>query len=250
MSYNPYSLEGKTVLVTGASSGIGQATAIECSRLGATVVITGRNQERLEETFRRLEDSTCGHRMIIADITNSDDTARLVDEIGPLNGVVLCAGKGLTVPFTLCDRKRYDSIFNTNFFATVELLRLTMKKKKILDGSSIVFVASVGGVTKFSVGSSVYGASKAALTSTMKFCAKEFAPRKIRVNSVNPGMVNTPLINPSVLSEKQLAVYVENYPLKRFGEPIEIAHAIIYLLSDAAAWITGVPLIVDGGDSI
>ena len=192
MGCNPFSLEGKTLLITGASSGIGQATAIECSKLGAKVIITARNEERLKETLSKMEGE--GHQFFIAEQTNTEEVMNLVSELPQLNGVVLCAGKGMTLPFPFCTREKYDEIFNVNYFAPVELLRLLVKKKKLVQNSSVVFVSSIGGIKSFSLGNGVYGASKAAINSTMKFCARELAAKKIRVNSINPGMVNTKLI--------------------------------------------------------
>ncbi len=247
-NYNPFSLEGKTVLVTGASSGIGQATAIECSKLGARVVICARNPERLQETFTQLEGE--GHSQIIAELTSAEDVMKLAEQAPEIDGLVLCAGKGLTLPFAFCTRDKYDDIFNINFFSTVETLRLLVKKKRIAKGASVVIVSSIGGITGFSVGNAIYGASKAALTSTMKFCAKELAPKHIRVNTVNPGMTNTKLIQRGTLSEDQYKADMEKYPLKRYGEPEDIAHGIIYLLSDASSWVTGHSLVIDGGMSI
>ena len=248
MSYNPFTLEGKAVLVTGASSGIGRATAIECSKMGAQVVITGRNSERLQDTFNSLEGE--GHQQIVADLVSQDDIKGLVAQLKPLDGVVLCAGKGKTIPVQFATKEVFDDVFSVNFFSTVELLRMLYKKKLIKKEGSVVLVASVGGNYNFNVGNSVYGASKAALNSMMKFCAKEFAPRKIRVNSVCPGMVMTPLINPSTISAEQLDADRETYPLKRYGEPQEIAYAAIYLLSNASAWVTGHGLVIDGGLTI
>lgn len=248
MSYNPYSLKGKTVLVTGASSGIGQKTAIECSKLGAQLVITGRNVERLQETFSQLEGN--GHLQIKAELTSLDDIELLIAGIPILDGVVLCAGSGLTKPFQFCSRDYFDRIFNVNYFAPVELLRLLVKKKKLAKPSSVVFVSSIGGVRKFNPGNGVYGASKGALNSSMKYCAVELAAKKIRVNSVNPGMVHTKFINPNVFSEEQLRLDMEKYPLKRYGETIDIALGIIYLLSDASSWVTGHTLVIDGGLTI
>ena len=247
-NYNPFSLEGKTILVTGASSGIGQATAIECSKLGARVVICARNMERLQETFTQLEGE--GHIQIIAELTSSEDITKLAEQVPEINGLVLCAGKGLTLPFAFCSREKYDDIFDINFFSTVETLRLLVKKKKLMKGTSVVIVTSIGGVNIFSVGNAIYGASKAALTSTMKFCAKELAPKNIRVNSVNPGMTNTKLIHRGAVSEDQLKADMEKYPLKRYGEPEDIANGIVYLLSDASSWVTGHSLVIDGGISI
>ena len=139
MIYNPFSLEGKTILVTGASSGIGQETAIQCSKLGAKVIITARNEERLKDTLSQLEGE--GHQMILAELTSQESVERLVGEVGGLQGLVLCAGKGMTSPFPFSTRDKYDEIFNVNFFAPVELLRLLVKKKKLEKDSSVVFVS-------------------------------------------------------------------------------------------------------------
>ena len=248
MSYNPFSLEGKTILVTGASSGIGRATAIECSKMGANVIITGRNEARLQETFEALEGD--GHQQIIADLVSSEAINQLVSNIEAIDGVFLCAGRGKTVPVQFATREVFDEIFDINFFSTIELLRSLYKKKRIKKQGSVVIVASVGGNYNFNVGNSVYGASKAALNSMMKFCAKEFAVRKIRVNSICPGMVVTPMTKPSTIAAEQLEADKENYPLKRYGEPNEIAYAAVYLLSDAAAWVTGHDLVIDGGLTI
>ena len=247
-NYNPFSLEGKTILVTGASSGIGQATAIECSKMGAKLVITGRNAERLLQTLGQLEGD--GHRLVIAELTNGEDVKRLVDECPELNGLLLCAGKGMTLPLNFATREKFYSIFDVNFFAPMELVRMLLKKKKISKAASIVFVSSIGGNWSFSLGNGVYGASKAAINSAMKFWAKELAPKKIRVNSVNPGMVNTKLIQGGAISEEQHRKDMEKYPLGRYGEPVDIAYGIMYLLSDASSWVTGHSLVIDGGVTI
>lgn len=247
-SYNPFSLVGKTILVTGASSGIGQATAIECANMGAKLVVSGRNAERLRQTFDQLEGD--GHQQIIAELTSDEDIERLVDDCPELNGLVLCAGKGMLLPLQFCDEEKFHNVFKTNFFAPVEMLRRLTKKKKLAKGSSVVFVSSIGGVHIFSTGNAVYGASKAAINSVMRFFANELSPKKIRVNSVNPGRVNTKLIQTGTMSDEQVKADISKYPLKRYGEPIEIAHGIIYLLSDASSWVTGHSLVIDGGLTI
>lgn len=248
MTYNPFTLEGKTILVTGASSGIGQETAIQCSKMGARMIVTARNEERLKETLLKMEGD--GHEIVIAELIHQTDIEKLVDAIDNLNGVVLCAGKGMTSPFPFSTKEKFDAVFEINFFAPVELLRLLVKKKKLDKESSVVFVSSVGGNYSFNVGNGVYGASKAAFNSMMKFCAKELASKNIRVNSVNPGMVNTKLIQGGSISEEQHQMDMEKYPLKRYGEPEEIAYGIIYLLSDASSWVTGHSLVIDGGLTI
>lgn len=248
MIYNPFSLEGKTVLVTGASSGIGQETAIQCSKLGAKVIITARNEELLKGTLSQLEGDC--HKFFIADQASQKDVENLASSIEKLNGVVLCAGKAMKCPFLFSTRNKYYEIFNVNFFGPVELLRILVKKKKLERESSVVFVSSIGGIYSFTSGSGVYGASKAAINSTMKVCAKELAAKKIRVNTVNPGMVNTKLIQNDAITEEQHKFEIEKYPLKRYGEPEDIAFGIIYLLSDASSWVTGHSLIIDGGVTI
>ena len=249
--YDPYSLEGKTILVTGASSGIGRATAIEASKLGATVVITARDTARLQETFDQLEGhEEREHKQIIADITDESQLNTLLAEVPILQGLVLCAGKGLTLPIQFATREKFDDIFNVNFFAPVELLRILFKKKKLEKESSVVMLASLGGTQIFSGGNGIYGASKAALNTVMKFAAKEFASRKVRVNSICPGMVDTPLIHRGTISDEQLLEDQKRYPLGRYGKPKDIAYAAIYLLSDASSWITGQDFVLDGGVSI
>ncbi len=245
MLANPFSLEGRTVLVTGASSGIGRTTAIECSQMGANVIITGRDQTRLDEVFSELEGE--GHQAVIADLTQEEQLQGLLEQLPVVDGVVLCAGQGTVVPFKMADRKKQDPIFEINYFAPVELLRQLLKKKKLANGASVVFVSSIGGVDSITIGNSIYGASKAALNSAMRFCALELAPKKIRVNSVCPGMVNTKLIKGGAVSEEQHQADMQKYPLKRYGEPEDVANGIIYLLSNASSWVTGHSLVIDGG---
>ncbi len=245
---NPFSLEGKTVLVTGASSGIGRQTAIECSRMGAIVILTARNEERLQETFSIMEGK--GHTIVTADLLIAEQRETLINSVSSVDGVVLCSGKGLTLPMQFATRDKFDDIFNTNLFAPFELLRLLYKNKKIQKQGSVVVMASLGGTKIFSGSNGVYGASKAALNSAMMFCAKEFAARKIRVNCICPGMVDTPLIHRGTVTEEQLKENEKLYPLGRYGKPEDIAYASVYLLSDAASWITGQQLVLDGGISI
>jgi len=242
---NPFSLAGKRILVTGASSGIGRTTAIECSRMGATMVLTGRNEERLQETMSALEG--VGHSLVVADLTNAESLESLASKVGLLNGVVLCAGQGNVTPMKLATRKRLAPIFEVNYFAPCELIRLLLAKKCLNDNASLVFVASIGGIESITIGNGMYGASKAALNSAMKFYALELSPKKIRSNSVCPGMVNTNLIKGGAVSEEQHKADMQTYPLKRYGEPEDIAYGIIYLLSDASAWVTGHSLVIDGG---
>lgn len=247
MEYNPFTLKGKTILVTGASSGIGQATAVECAQMGAEVVITGRDTERLQATADLMGNLKA---QIAADLTNQEDVERLVASLSPLDGAVLCAGNSTTLPLQFGSREKFDEMFNVNFFAPVELLRLMYKKKVLQKGASVVLIASIGGTHSFMPGNGVYGASKAALNSLMKYAAREYASRKIRVNSICPGMVDTPLIHRGTITEEQLAEDAKRYPLGRYGKPDDIANGAVYLLSDASSWLTGHDLVIDGGFSI
>ena len=247
MEYNPFTLKGKTILVTGASSGIGQATAVECAQMGAEVVITGRDTKRLQATADLMGNLKA---QIAADLTNQEDVERLVAALPLLDGAVLCAGNSTTLPLQFGSREKFDEMFNVNFFAPVELLRLMYKKKVLQKGSSVVLIASIGGTHSFMPGNGVYGASKAALNSLMKYAAREYASRKIRVNSICPGMVDTPLIHRGTITEEQLAEDAKRYPLGRYGKPDDIANGAVYLLSDASSWLTGHDLVIDGGFSI
>ena len=248
MSFNPYSLDGKRILVTGASSGIGKATAIACSKMGANMVITGRNAERLQETFCELDGE--GHIQIIADLTNEDDVARLSDEVPPIDGFVNNAGIGSKIPINFIKLSDLQSILNVNTIAPIMLTKMLLKKKKLRKGSSMVVTSSISGVNSVDIGNTLYSVSKSAIDGFMKNAAKELAEKGIRVNSVNPGMVDTPINDYSNVSEEQMQMDLMRYPLKRHGKPEEIAYAIIYLLSDAAAWVTGTALKIDGGYSL
>ena len=244
MSYNPFTLAGKTILVSGASSGIGKAIAIECSKMGANVILTARNKERLEET---LSQCVGGGKIAPANLVEQEDIENLVNSVPTLDGVVLSAGKGLTLPFNYATRDKFDSVFDINFFSTIETLRLLSKKKKLNKGCSVVFIVSIGGTYRFTVGNSIYGASKAALRSMIHFCSQELSSKLIRDNGIYPGMVETHLIHKGTLTEEQLKEDMSHYPLKRYGKPEEIAYGAIYLLSDASAWVTGQDLVIDGG---
>ena len=250
-NYNPFTLKGKTVLITGASSGIGLATAIECSKLGASLIVTGRNKERLNSLYNRLDRSEGQqHKYLSLDLTSQDEIKNLVNQVDGLSGIVFCAGKVLSRPAQLSSKGQIDDIFGINFSAPVELLSSLYKKKKLNKHSSVVAISALSGVGSFRSLNSLYGASKAALSAFMKFCALEFSSRDIRVNCVCPGMVDTPLIHNGAITEEQLKADEERYPMKRYGKPEDIAFMIIYLLSEASSWVTGQNFIIDGGKSL
>lgn len=245
---NPFSLAGKKVLVTGASSGIGKSVAIECSKMGATVYITGRNLDNLRKTYLELEGSE--NVSIAADVTNTAELEALVLELPALDGVVHSAGVSYPTPFPFVNKEKINQTFSVNFNAPILLNLSLLKQKKINKKASIVFISSISGVHISSPGGSVYSASKAAINGIMQGMAIDLAGKGIRVNSVNPGMVETDILLGSGITEEQLLEERKKYPLKRFAQPCEIAYAAIYLLSDASQWVTGSNLKVDGGYTI
>lgn len=246
MNYNPFSLVGKCVLVTGASSGIGRAIAIECSKMGANLILTARNRERLEETLSQCAGS--GHAYICADLSSDEAISELVSTVGQkLDGVVQCAGYTIPKPFQFITAEEMNGIMKVNFESPILLTQQLLKKKKLEKGASIVFVSSISGVYISAVAGTLYSASKAALNGGMKGIAIELASKGIRVNSVNPGMIATDIFKDGSISQEQLEEDTKRYPLKRYGKPEEVAYGVIYLLSDASSWSTGSNLLIDGG---
>jgi len=245
MYYNPYSLEGKTILITGASSGIGRVTAVECSRMGAKLIITGRNKNRLDETLSSLNGD--GHFSITADLLKTEEIDKLVDSITEIDGCVNNAGIFTSQLVQFIREADLHEIMQVNVFAPILLVKQLVKKKKLKKNSSIVFTSSISGTFVCAPGNVMYSASKGAINNFMRNAALELSVKNIRCNSVNPGMVHA---MSSRLSEEQIKSDMDKYPLKRWGKPEEVAYAIIYLLSDAAAWVTGSSLVIDGGISI
>ena len=245
MYNNPFSLKDKIILVTGASSGIGKAIAIESSKMGAKVIISGRNEERLKETLSLLEGDN--NEFIIADLSVQEELEKLYKSLPALDGVVNCAGLTKVAPFPFATRESFEEVLSVNFFAPAELTRLLVKSKKIKKRGSIVFISSVSGVYCSAVASSIYSSSKGAVNRLVKGMALDLAPKGIRVNSVNPGMIDTDIFSGSAITEEQLKEDMKRYPLGRYGKPEEVAYATIYLLSDAATWTTGSNIVIDGG---
>lgn len=249
INYNPFSLEGKIILVTGSTSGIGRATAVECSKMGAKVIVTGRNEERAKETLSMLTGE--GHSFVVADLSTSEGIDKLVSEVPQLDGCVNNAGFTVLqlVPFIKYDDMR--RIFEVNAEAPIYLTHRLVKAKKLSKGSSVVFTSSISGRGVCSPGNSLYSATKAAMSAFMRNAALDLASKKIRCNSVAPGMVETPLKEgKAVVTAEQWEINRQLYPLGRFGLPEDVAKAIIYLLSDASSWVTGSEIVIDGGRSL
>lgn len=243
---NPFSLSGKTILVTGASSGIGRGIAIACAGMGAQLILTGRNITRLQETLSALEGE--GHSYIVADLTNAQERTALVEQLPSLHGVVQCAGVGSRVPCKMLTQEDIDCVLKPNTEAPILLQAELLAEKKLQKGASVVFIASAA-ATMPVAGNAVYSASKAAMVAYAKCLAQELAPRQIRVNSISPTMVWTDLALVGASAE-QLTEAEKQYPLKRYGQPQDIAHLAVYMLSDASQWMTGSDVQITGGSQV
>lgn len=242
--YNPFSLEGKTILVTGASSGIGRGVCIDCSKMGAKVHMMARNEERLNETLSQMEGE--GHVIHLADLCNTDDINALVDSLPAIDGVVLCAGIIKTMPVKNISEDAMTEIFNANIMGDIKICSRLLKKKKLNHGGSVVFISSVS-TFNVKVGNSLYSATKGAVNSFAKAMALEVSKQKMRVNCIQPGFVPSNILSRGAIEEDAfLKFYAERHPLG-FGTPTDIANTCIYLLSDAARWVTGSVFTIDGG---
>ena len=242
--FNPFSLEGKKIFVTGASSGIGRGIAVTCSKMGATVIINGRNTVKLNETLAMMEGE--GNIVVAGDLTDQPMLSTIVESLPKLDGVVHCAGIGQRIPCKLLSEQLVDDVMDVNFKAPIMLQSELLKQNKLNKGGSIVFIASMA-IWSPSLGNSVYSASKGAIVSFANCLALEMAPRKIRVNCISPAMVWTDLIFKDGLDEEQLKTDENNYPLKRYGQPKDIANLAVYMLSDASTWMTGSNVKISGG---
>lgn len=243
-TFNPFTLEGKTILVTGASSGIGRGIAIACSKMGATVIINGRNEQRLAETMTEMQGEE--NLSLAADLSDSNSLIGMVSRLPKLDGIVHCAGIGQRVLCKQLQEADLDTMMDVNFKAPVMLQTEILKQKKINKGASIVFIASIASDSP-SIGNAVYSASKGAIISYANCLALELAPRQIRVNCILPAMIWTDLILKGGITEEELKEDEKKYPLKRYGKPEDIANLSIYLLSNAAAWMTGSSIKITGG---
>lgn len=242
MNNNPFSLAGKTILVTGASSGIGRETAIQCSQAGARLVITGRDKQRLTETLLLLEGTY--HKMFLADLTDSSRVDNIIQSLDDVDGVVHAVGISKRVPVKFIKEDKFEDMLHTNFFSSSMFSIKLYKAKKIKKEASLVFISSVA-ANYATVGSIMYMSSKGALNSFVKGFANELAHLGIRANAILPGMIETKMNNS--LSDIDIQKDLMNYPLGRYGKPKEVAWAAVYLLSDATKWMTGSLLTLDGG---
>lgn len=244
----PFHLTNKTILVTGASSGIGKQVAISCSEMGAKIVVTGRDEKRLNETFASLKGS--GHSKFLCDLTDEKQRNEFTGSISSVDGLVHSAGTVMPVPVKFIAEKHIQQVMSVNFNSAVLLVAGLLKNKKLNDAASLIFFSSISADYPYA-GGATYSASKGAIEAYSKNLALEILPKKMRSNVIVPAMVKTPMYeetkNQSMYRSPE--EYESKYPLG-LGSPEDVANAAIYLLSDASRWVTGINLILDGGFSI
>ena len=245
-----FSLSNKTILITGASSGIGRSCAVQCSKMGASLLLMGRNVDELNRIVSELQPGT-KVEMIVADFSKMVDLELVIAEkiltIGKIAGFIHCAGVEKTLPLKKQTSEVFQSIFDINVFAGFELAKIISLKKYKAEKASFVFIASVAGMVGES-GKTIYSASKGAVISGARSMSMELARSDIRVNSISPAMVKTPILEKMFdgIGEEATQNIIKKHPLG-IGEPEDVANACVFLLSDAAKWITGTNLVVDGG---
>ena len=245
--YNPYSLEGKTILITGAASGIGKETAIESSKMGAKIVAVDLNADGLNALVPQLEGE--GHLTFDGNLCNDEFLKLLAENAPVLNGVFLCAGVSDTTLVKFLTEEKIDRVFNINVKAPVMMLKYLLKKKKVADGGSLVWMSSYG-AEKVEPGLGIYAASKSAVNGFMRAYAKELIGKKIRSNSIMPMMIKTELISTlTTISKEDWKKQEAMYPLG-FGAPQDVARVAMFLFSDASRWITGTQFKMGGGSDL
>lgn len=239
-----FSLDSKTILVTGASSGIGRACAIQASSMGAYCILSGRNEKALKETAALCKNKT---DIIVADLGKEEEVNRLATSVKNLDGVVNCAGMINPRPIKYLKAENLDELFKINFYAPGLLAAALLQARKMNEGASFVFISSISSHHPY-VGGAAYSASKAALESFSKTLALEIASKKMRSNILLPALVRTQMLEETreASGADNFSAYEKQYPLG-FGEPDDVANAACFLLSPASKWITGSELKMDGG---
>lgn len=239
---NPFSLAGRTILVTGASSGIGAATASLCANMGARIIACGRDTARLDAVVASLAGS--GHEAIVGDLTDPAARQALVDAAPSLDGCVFSAGAAQLAPVRMVTQRHLDQLFAVNYDAPVLLTQALLAKRKIASGASLVYVTAVAEhVAPHATG--IYSGAKAALTATVRTIAVEHAKQGVRANCVSPGYVATPMLDglQNVMNTGDKAALA---PLGMI-EPDDVAGAIAWLLAPASRWVSRTTLVIDAG---
>lgn len=245
-----FALEGRNILVTGGSAGIGKAVSIACASSGANVVIVGRNESRLDETFNSLSVSGGQiHKQVIADITQDDGIDGIASAVNAVDGLVHCAGINEMSVLKYINKAKIDAMFDINYSAPLLLTKELYKKKKLVNNSSVVFISSISS-TYATISNALYASTKGAINSLVRVLALELSVKRIRVNAISPGMIRTAMLHAYGHSDEDVEAMVKDYPLGRLGLPEDVANAALFLLSNASAWITGSNLVVDGGATL
>lgn len=245
---NIFSLQNKTIVVTGASSGIGKQIAITLSELGASIIAVGRNKKRLQETFDLLNGKS--HKIVSLDLTDEFKVKTFVSELSLVDGVIFAAGVAEFLPIKFINTEKILHILNINLISVINMTQILLRGKKINKHGSLVYISSIS--AKLGVpGTALYAASKSGLNAFVKVVASESAKLKIRANIICPGVVLTPMSEKSIsiLSKEEFYGEIDNYPLG-FGEPIDVAGLVAYLSSDISKWMTGSEIIIDGGNTL
>jgi NAD(P)-dependent dehydrogenase (short-subunit alcohol dehydrogenase family) len=249
MGIENFSLEGKHIVIVGASSGLGRATAVACAECGANVSICARREENLKEVIKTLPSGEHGYSIVDVKSVSSinDGFDCFVDERGPISGMVYAAGISTVRPLSVIDEKSYDETMNINlkgaFFCSKAALKNTRSIRK---GSSIVFLSSISSYNTVGKGRILYTASKAGINGLMRSLAIDVSSMKHRSNALIIGSIKTDIWDVDMVTEEQSSKYLSG-SLIGDGEPGDVANACIYLLSDASKWVTGAALLVDGG---
>lgn len=246
-----FNLTGKLILITGASSGLGKASAIACANAGADLILVGRNFETLAITKSEIGNNV-SVTLVQADLSKLDDVEGLSKHLNlngnRIGGFVHAAGESITLPIKSCSSKKFHEIYQVNVVSGLLLAgQLANRQVASPEGASFVFLSSIMGFVG-EPGKTIYASSKGALLGAVKSLALELAPRKIRVNAISPGVIETPMVLNSVYrkdSESYEALR-SAYPLG-FGQPSDVANVVLFLISKASRWITGTNIVVDGG---
>ena len=241
--HNPLSLDNKCIFVTGASSGIGRSVAIECAKMGARLFITGRDNERLQETLSMLEGSD--HEAIVADLLHNSDIMGLVAKLPSLDGIVFSAGINDKSLVKFVNEEKIARMFGTNFTAPLLLIQALLKQKKMNKGASVVLISSIS-ATYATITNALYSSTKGALNSLLRVLALELSSQGIRVNGISPGPIRTKLIKTYELAD-DFAAFEKAIPLGRIGEPEDVANCALFLLAGSSQWMTGSLITLDGG---
>lgn len=241
-----FSLNNKLILITEVSSAIGQQVAIECSKLGALLVIQDKDSEVLKRVDLTLEGGP--HKQVLCDLETAEGVDIIASSCEKLDGVSFNRNISITSLLKFINPNSLNKAFNSNVLSSALVLQKLVKQKKLNNPSSVVFLSSVSGVYTVHYADSINAMTNGAISAFVKGAALDLAAQGIRVNSVNPSVIETKeLLDSSILTDDELDEKRNYFPLKRFGKPIDVAIPIAFLLSNASSWITGVHIPIDGG---